>query len=44
MTAQPGDPAPPLTLRDRDRQTVTLETYPDKHLVLAFYVLAFSGG
>lgn len=44
MTLEVGQPAPPFTLRDRDRQKVTLESYPDKHLVVAFYPLAFTGG
>lgn len=29
---------------DRDRIQVTLESFPDKHLVLAFFPLAFTGG
>ncbi|MDZ7728511.1 MAG: hypothetical protein U5Q44_10170 [Dehalococcoidia bacterium] len=44
MALEVGQPAPPLTLRDRNREKVTLESYPDKHLVLAFYALAFTGG
>ncbi len=44
MSAQVGDSAPPFTLLDRSREPVTLASYPDKHLVLAFYVLAFTGG
>ncbi len=44
MSAEPGQPAPAFSLLDKDRQPVTLESYPDKHLVLAFYVLAFTGG
>jgi peroxiredoxin len=33
-----------LTLLDKDRQPVTLESFPGQHLVLAFYPLAFTGG
>lgn len=44
MAIEVGQPAPPFTLRDRKRETVTLDSYPDKHLVLAFYPLAFTGG
>ena len=44
MTLEVGQPAPPLELRDRRRERVTLESFPDKHLVLAFYPLAFTGG
>jgi peroxiredoxin len=29
---------------DKDRQQITLESFPGKHLVLAFYPLAFTGG
>jgi peroxiredoxin len=44
MTAEIGKPAPPFTLIDRNREQVTLESYPGKRLVLAFYPLAFTGG
>ena len=44
MALEAGQPAPPFTLMDRDRQQVTLESFGDKHLVLAFYPLAFTGG
>lgn len=44
MTAEPGSPAPLFLLRDRNREQVTLDSYPGKHLVLAFYPLAFTGG
>jgi peroxiredoxin len=44
MAAEVGQPAPPFTLLDRDRTEVTLASFPDKHLVLAFYPLAFTGG
>lgn len=44
MPPEVGRPAPPFTLLDKDRQPVTLESFPGKHLVLAFYPLAFTGG
>lgn len=44
MTAEVGKPAPPFVLMDRNREQVTLESFPGKHLVLAFYALAFTGG
>lgn len=44
MTLEIGKPAPPFTLLSGDRQKVTLDSYPDKHLVLAFYPMAFTGG
>jgi peroxiredoxin len=44
MAVQPGDKAPPFTLLNKDREQVTLDSYPGKHLVLAFYPLAFTGG
>ncbi len=44
MTLEVGELAPPFTLMDRDRIQVTLESFPDKHLVLAFFPLAFTGG
>jgi peroxiredoxin len=44
MAAEVGKPAPPITLLNRSREPVTLENYPDKHLVLAFYPMAFTGG
>lgn len=44
MTLEVGQPAPPITLRDRNREKVTLESYPGKNLVIAFYALAFTGG
>ena len=39
-----GKPAPAFTLLNNTREEVTLESYPDKHIVLAFYPLAFTGG
>ncbi len=44
MALEPGTPAPPFELLARDRSKVTLDSYPGKHLVLAFYPLAFTGG
>lgn len=44
MSLEVGKPAPAFTLRNKDREEVTLESFPDKHLVLAFYALAFTGG
>jgi len=44
MAIEVGQPAPPFTLMDKDRQQITLESFPGKHLVLAFYPLAFTGG
>jgi peroxiredoxin len=44
MTVEVGSPAPPFELRDRKRETVTRESFPGKHIVLAFYPLAFTGG
>jgi cytochrome oxidase Cu insertion factor (SCO1/SenC/PrrC family) len=40
-----GDPAPDLELRDQDRNVVRLSDFKGKKsVVLAFYVLAFTGG
>jgi cytochrome oxidase Cu insertion factor (SCO1/SenC/PrrC family) len=40
-----GDPAPDFTLPDQNRQTVLLSSFKGKkNVVLAFYVLAFTGG
>ena len=44
MALQPGDPAPAFVLRNKTRDEVTLASFPGKHLVLAFYPLAFTGG
>ncbi len=44
MTIEPGQPAPPFTLLDKDRKQITEQSFPGKHLVLAFYPLAFTGG
>ena len=39
-----GEPAPAFTLMNNAREEVTLESFPGKHIVLAFYPLAFTGG
>ncbi len=44
MAANIGQPAPPFSLRNKDREEVTLDSFPGKHLVLAFYPLAFTAG
>jgi hypothetical protein len=44
MAIEVGKPAPPFTLRNKLREEVTLDSFPGKHLVLAFYPLAFTGG
>ena len=44
MALEVGQPAPSFTLLDKDRAQITLESFPGKHIVLAFYPLAFTGG
>lgn len=44
MALDIGKPAPPFTLLGKNRDQVTLDSFPGKHLVLAFYPLAFTGG
>ncbi len=40
-----GDPAPDFTLPDQNREPVTLSDYRgESNVVLAFYILAFTGG
>ena len=40
-----GDPAPDFTLRDQNNKPVSLADFKgQKNVVLAFYVLAFTGG
>jgi len=40
-----GQPAPDFTLKDGDGNEVTLSSFRGtKNVVLAFYVLAFTGG
>ena len=42
---QVGDPAPDFSLRSGDRSFVSLSSFRgQKNVVLAFYVLAFTGG
>ncbi len=44
MTIVAGQPAPPIKLRNKEREEVTLDDYEGKNVVLAFYPLAFTGG
>ena len=44
MAPSVGDQAPDFTLRDGDRNEVTLSSFRGKNVVLAFYALAFTGG
>mgnify|MGYP000102410557 FL=1 len=44
MIIEVGKPAPAFSLRNKRREEVTLDSFPGKHLVLAFYPLAFTGG
>lgn len=44
MAVEIGDPAPDFTLRDGSRNPVTLSSFRGRNVVLAFYVLAFTGG
>ena len=44
MAIEIGQPAPAFSLRNKKREEVTRDSYPGKHLVLAFYPLAFTGG
>ena len=39
-----GDKAPEFSLRDQNRKLVKLSDFKGKNVVLAFYVLAFTGG
>ncbi len=39
-----GDKAPEFSLRDQNGKMVKLSDYKGKTVVLAFYVLAFTGG
>lgn len=44
-TIKAGDKAPDFTLVDGDRQKHSLSDYRgEKNVVLAFYILAFTGG
>jgi peroxiredoxin len=44
VAAEVGQPAPAFSLLDKSRQQVTNASFPGKHIVLAFYPLAFTGG
>ena len=45
MPLKVGDTAPDFSLRDANRNTVSLSDFKgDKHVLLAFYVLAFTPG
>jgi len=45
MPLNVGDPAPEFTLRDANRNTVSLADFKGhKNVVLAFYILAFTPG
>lgn len=44
MAIEIGQPAPAFALRNKKREEVTGDSYPGKHLILAFYPLAFTGG
>jgi len=45
MPATVGAPAPEFTLKDQDQKEVKLSDFRGKkNVVLAFYVLAFTGG
>ena len=44
MSLEVGQPAPAFSLRNKKSEEVTLDSYPGKHLVLAFYPMAFTGG
>ena len=39
-----GDKAPDFTMRDQNNKPVKLSDFKGKNVVLAFYVLAFTGG
>ncbi|MFN0095021.1 MAG: redoxin domain-containing protein [Dehalococcoidia bacterium] len=44
MAIEVGQPAPAFTLLGKGREQITNASYPGKHIVLAFYPLAFTGG
>ena len=45
MALKAGDKAPEFTLIDRERQEWSLESYRGrKNVVIAFYLMAFTGG
>jgi peroxiredoxin Q/BCP len=39
-----GQPAPPFTLPATEPEEISLSDFRGKHIVLAFYVLDFTGG
>lgn len=43
MAIQPGDQAPNFTLRDSEKNKVTLSDHQGKNVVLLFFPLAFTG-
>lgn len=44
MSVTIGEPAPAFTLMNKDREELTLNSFPGQHIILAFYPLAFTGG
>lgn len=44
MAIEVGQPAPPFSVLNKNRERLTNESFPGKHIVLAFYPLAFTGG
>lgn len=44
MAIETGSPAPAFSVLGKDRTQYTNESFPGKHIVLAFYPLAFTGG
>jgi len=44
VAIEAGQTAPPIKLRNKDREEVTLDDFEGKNIVLAFYPLAFTGG
>jgi peroxiredoxin len=43
MSLKIGDKAPAFTLRDSEKQSISLEDYKGKNVVLLFFPLAFTG-
>jgi len=44
MALNIGDPAPQFTLRDGNGRAVSLDDFAGRNVVIAFYLLAFTGG
>jgi len=44
MTLNVGERAPDFVLRDGERRPVSLDDFQDRNVVIAFYLLAFTGG